>query len=341
MQYSLNQYTLIPKSVSDITSRKSLNVFDHEGKMPVFVAPMTCILSKENFEKFNSSPFIPIYPVRYQENLQFRLNFAKEHSNCWIAVTLREFRDRFCSVEKGKDSYRILIDCADGHLKELYKNVKKAKRNYPNLEVMIGNIANPKAFLKCCRAGVDYVRVGIGGGNGCTTSVLTGFHASLPWLLIEISKLKKKIKRRNKFLKIFTKQGEEFCTKVVADGGIDTTAKALKCLALGADYVMMGKMFARCSESCGAGSDGTVEYYGQASTKGQLDRFGEVRSVPEGVVRTFSLKYSLDSLGNFLEGVFQSALSYGGAKNFEEFIGNVEYDIMSNSEFNMFNKDTE
>ena len=76
----------------------------------------------------------------------------------------------------------------------------------------------------------------------CTTGVKTGIHASMEWLLRHLSNCKSMIKDSPKPKK---------APKIIADGGISTIDRAIKCLALGADYVMMGKMFAQCTEACG------------------------------------------------------------------------------------------
>lgn len=359
MQYSLDQYTLIPKALSSINSRSEINVYNEHGKLPIFVSPMTCILDKNNFDKFLASAFMPIYPIWAGDLVQKRLELSATR-NCWVSLSLREFYYTFCVYNEdyvGPDSddkhYRILIDCADGHLAKIYELVRDVKSKYSNLEIMVGNIANPETYLECCKAGVDYVRVGIGGGSGCTTSVQTGFHAGMGWLLTEIQRLKKELCYSEDVSATINPTFEEICkergwnvTKVIADGGINTFSKAVKALALGADYVMMGKIFAQCQEACGMIMIGDGEkhpeffrkYYGQASEQGQIDRFGKAKSNPEGTELFVPVEWSLESLKDKFDGVFKSALSYGGSHNFDEFIGKVRYDLISDSEFKAYDK---
>lgn len=335
MQYSLDEYTLIPKRTSKISSRRDVQVLDDNGKLPVFVAPMTCILDRNNFSAFNKSPFIPIYPVWVGENLASRQVLPG-----WVAVTLKEFEEQFVSDEgwlRDRKPHKILIDCANGHMEKIYDLVRKAKAHPDNvgLEVMIGNIANPETYKDCCMAGIDYVRVGIGGGSGCTTSVQTGFHAGMGWLLTEIEYYRRDIRNNWKLQEPMT------ITKVVADGGINTISKAVKALALGADYVMMGKIFAQCEEACAlkiSEEQPFRQYYGQASEQGQIDRFGEVRNNPEGLETLVHIEHTLDSLATKFKDVLASACSYAGASNLKEFIGQVRWDVISKSEFNSFNK---
>ena len=213
---------------------------------------------------------------------------------------------------------------------------------------MVGNIAHPVMYLQCCLAGVDYVRVGIGGGNGCSTSSQTGVHASLPWLLQGIKSIKSEIKLGTFDWKGVSSEEIEkirfkgFFTKVIADGGIDSTAKAVKCLALGADYVMMGKTFAQCEEACGKviniNGQRHHEYYGMASAKGQVDISGGCKKNPEGIITTVPITGDLNSYCNRFESVLRSAMSYTGAHNLEEFKNNTQIAIQSIEEFKSFDK---
>lgn len=316
--YSFEEIGLVPKALSSVQHRADVNPFTEEGKLPIFVSPMTCILDSENIHRFSESKVIPILPVTPD------LKARKEYSG-WVAISILEL-ETLHEQNMLMPSDKLLIDCANGHMAKLYSLVRTIKRAYPGITIMVGNIANPKTYLSCVGAGVDYVRVGIGGGSGCTTSVLTGFHTSLPWILQGIQQIREQYS--------IPVTG----TKVIADGGVNTISKAIKSLALGADYVMMGRCFAECEEACGEQIGMTRHYYGQASEQGQLDRFGEVRSEPEGCGYFIDIKHSLDEFTGKFEACLRSAMSYAGAHNLSEFIGKVDYEIMSASEFNSFNK---
>ena len=250
-----------------------------------------------------------------------------------------------------KGYYKILIDCANGNMEELFSIVKDAKQEYGDkLVVMIGNIANPETYIECCRAGVDYVRVGIGGGSGCTTSVQTGIHSSMPWILEGI----KKIKRDYYYIPVnghpslacfkkYLQHHDWTMTEIVADGGITNPSRAIKCLALGADYVMMGKAFAHCEEvnhmRISSPETGIRnQYYGQSSEQGQLDRFGKVKANPEGTSVMISVNTTLKEFTDKFEAALRSAMSYCGAKTLNDFIGKVKYEYMSPDEFRAYNK---
>lgn len=318
MMYSFDEIGLIPGIVSTVKHRGNTNPFTGENKLPLFVSPMTCILNKENIGLFENSEVIPILPVTPDLDARFEYRGWKAFSIVEVEHGLKN--NLFLDTDK------ILIDCANGHMEYLFELVAKLKDKWPNITVMSGNIANPNTYLEYCKAKIDYVRVGIGGGSGCTTSVYTGFHASLPWLLEEIQSIKLKHKHL-------------YPTKIVADGGISAVSKAIKALALGADYVMMGRYFAESEEACGKKvSENERMYYGQSSRSGQIDRFGEVKSIPEGIEYPIKIAHPLSYLTEKIKSYLRSAMSYAGAQNLEEFVGKVEYNLMSPIEFQSFIK---
>lgn len=345
MMYSLDEIGLIPAKVTSIKHRGDINPFIISPfggeKLPVFVAPMTCLLNANNICTFSQSKFEPILPV-LSGGLELRKQLPNGSDWCgWTAMTLDEFKSEFnsCKADENKKHY-ILIDVANGHMEELFTIVKDAKQEYgDNLVVMIGNIANPETYIECCESNIDYVRVGIGGGAGCTTSVQTGIHASMAWILSCI----KYIKKHRSF-------NTSFRTKIVADGGVSTISKAIKCLALGADYVMMGKCFAECEEGTSGPFQYVIKdkahkklglehlYYGQSSEEGQMDRFGKVKSNPEGVAKWIPVTQTLKDFEDKFEAALRSAMSYCNAQTLQDFIGKVDYEIMSFAEFSAYNK---
>lgn len=319
MMYSLDEIGLLPSARPvNINHRSEVNPFDENGKLPIFVSPMTCIINDDNYKEFKNSKFIPIVPRNIMPNYIT--------PDDWIACSLQDFEEVFMKYDL--DELHILIDIANGHMQHLYDVVKLAKENFPDLKIMVGNIAHPEMYLECFLAGVDYVRVGIGGGNACLTGVKTGIHVSHEYMLNGIKKIRAFI-NSNK------------APKVVIDGGIDTIDKAIKCLALGADYVMMGKMFAKCQEACGyivQKLPTKRAYYGMASEEGQKDLYGKVIRPSEGLKTHVLVDTNLQELGNNFEAALRSAMSYTGCKTLEEFKKNVKWEYQTISEFNSYYK---
>ena len=328
MMYSLDEVSIIPSTFTSVKSRKDI-ITTYTSKLPIFVAPMTCLVDLINFSSFEDSKVIPILPVYDINNKEFfkqRLTFIQQSK--WVALTLNEFEDTFCRNKWNLDKenlFNICIDTANGHLHDIYVATKYAKKSFPNLAIMVGNIANPKTYDEICKNysdSVQFIRVGIGGGSGCTTSVQTGVHTSLPYLITEINKIKKSY--ANKPL-------------VIADGGVNTIDRAIKCLALGADYVMMGSMFANCKE-VGNYNEVKNEYYGQSSIRGQLDRFGEIRSNPEGLEKIVEINTTLNEVCSKFDAALRSAMSYCNAKTLEEFIGKPKIEYQTLKEFENYMK---
>lgn len=327
-----NEIGLMPAKVSGIKSRKDVNPFDKDGRLPVFVAPMTCLFKQELvYKKYKEAGFIPVYPV-------FSENYDKEvvpYEDKWISVTLNQFKTMFVDGKAEHKPYKVLIDCANGHMNAIFEYAITAKANYPDITVMAGNIANPDTYIEYCKAKIDYVRVGIGGGFGCTTSVKTGFHVGLPYLLNRINILKQRIKS--------SEESDGFVTKVIADGGILDTAMINKALALGADYVMIGSMVANCygvnPVDFPTNDEKTPNlYYGQSSESGQLDRFGYLKSAPEGIERYIYPSMVVEDLADNIETALRCGMSYANATTLDDFIGKVDFTIQTMEEYHKYLK---
>ena len=180
----------------------------------------------------------------------------------------------------------------------------------------------------------------------------------MEWLLRHLSNCKSMIKDSPKPKK---------APKIIADGGISTIDRAIKCLALGADYVMMGKMFAQCTEACGISTIKGIDkdpqlakyltdltlpeterilntgkypkerlYYGMASERGQKD-ISNTKKAEEGIEIWVPIEYSLESLLSQFDSALRSAMSYTGCRTLEEF-KNVKWEYMSPSERNAYYK---
>ena len=337
MQYSLNEICLLPSATpTDITSRKQVNPFDENGNLPIFVAPMTSVLNESNYKIFADKGVIPILPRNCTE--------TRDIAEVWHSYSLQEF-ESIIDSSKDYNGYHILIDVANGHMRKIYDLVKKAKEKWPNIVIMIGNIANPAIYYNCCDAGVDYVRVGIGGGSVCSTSVQCGIHASHQYMIENIKKLSCYYNNPNR-------------TKIIADGGINTLDKAIKALAIGYDYVMMGKCFAECEEACGETREQVIgwslsnevssyylpkntqlqrKYYGMASEQGQIDISGGCTKNPEGVETWIPIITTLNAFVIRFEAALRSTMSYTGATTLEKF-HDSKYDIQSIEEFKSYYK---
>ena len=235
--YGYNDLCIVPATTSKVNSRKEVNPFI-DNMLPIFASPMSTVVNVNNYEIWLNNKITPILPRNI--DFEIRLKFLQEGK--WVAFSLTEFRDIFISekiinIYKEKQ-YRVCVDLANGHMHSLMFDCYKVKQMFPNVIIMTGNIANPETYLEYCNAGIDYVRCSIGSGSCCTTASNTAIHYPIASLIDKINTIKNNRNIHN-----------EFCTKVIADGGIRNYNDVIKALALGADYVMVGGLFATFIES--------------------------------------------------------------------------------------------
>jgi len=213
-------------------------------------------------------------------------------------------------VAAGVDA--VVIDTAHGHSKGVVGVLKAVKSAFPELEVVVGNIATAEAALYLVEAGADAVKVGIGPGSICTTRVVAGVGFPQFSAVLEVAAALKGTG-----------------VPVIADGGVRFTGDIPKALAAGADCVMLGSLLAGTKESPGE----TIIYEGrkfksyrgmgsvEAMKKGSKDRYFQdveddiKKLVPEGIVGRVPYKGELfESMHQFIGGL-RAGMGYCGAKD--------------------------
>jgi IMP dehydrogenase len=213
-------------------------------------------------------------------------------------------------VAAGVDA--VVIDTAHGHSRGVVGVLKAVKSAFPELEVIVGNIATAEAALYLVEAGADAVKVGIGPGSICTTRVVAGVGFPQFSAVLEIAAALKGTG-----------------VPVIADGGVRFTGDIPKALAAGADCVMLGSLLAGTKESPGE----TIIYEGrkfksyrgmgsvEAMKKGSKDRYFQdveddiKKLVPEGIVGRVPYKGELyESMHQFIGGL-RAGMGYCGAKD--------------------------
>ena len=213
-------------------------------------------------------------------------------------------------VNAGVDA--LIIDTAHGHTQGVVSVLKSVKQKFPNLDIVVGNIATPEAALFLAENGADAVKVGIGPGSICTTRVVAG--VGYPQLSA-VMQVAQALKGKG--------------VPVIADGGIRYTGDIVKAIAAGADCVMLGSLLAGIKESPGE----TIIFEGrkfksyrgmgsvEAMEKGSKDRyFQDVEEdiknlVPEGIVGRVPYKGELqESMHQFIGGL-RAGMGYCGAKD--------------------------
>ena len=253
----------------------------------------------------------------------------------FIAVGLDEFRMIINDYQTFPEGTRICLDVANGHMEQVIDLCKEAKNKFgSDLEIMTGNIANPATYLEYAKAGIDYCRLGIGSGNACSTSYLSGVHMSMDRLIRETFHKKQYV--------------EEYYTryksipKIVADGGFQSIRQIIIALAMGADYVMLGQMMAATEEACGdkvkLASGWHREYYGMSTERAQKE-MGNTKIKPaEGIEKLVPIEYTVKDWVKEFVRVIESTMSYCDAKFLDQFIGKVKVEKASEGEYLSYEK---
>ena len=229
-----------------------------------------------------------------------------------IGVTADSLERAEALVNAGVDA--IVIDTAHGHTRGVVQVLKEVKARFPQIDVVVGNIATGEAARYLAENGADGVKVGIGPGSICTTRVIAGVGVPQLSAIYEVAKAL-----------------EGTGVPLIADGGIRYSGDIVKALAAGAWSVMMGGMLAGVEESPGE----TIIYNGrkykayrgmgslEAMEKGSKDRYfqaGEAdvkKLVPEGIAARVPYKGSLFEVTYQMLGGLRAGMGYCGAPNIE------------------------
>ena len=232
-----------------------------------------------------------------------------------VGVTYNTFERIDALVKANVDA--IVIDTAHGHSKGVIDQLREARKRYPQIDIVVGNIATGAAALELVKAGADAVKVGIGPGSICTTRIIAGVGVPQLSAIYDVAKTLKD----NGYGDI----------PVIADGGLRYSGDFVKALAAGASSLMAGSLFAGVEESPGE----TIIYNGrkfkayrgmgslEAMQKGSADRYFQdmeddvKKLVPEGISARVPYKGSLYEVIYQLVGGIRSGMGYCGAPDIE------------------------
>lgn len=337
----LNDIALIPSALT--TNNKDSFDFgisdpgDGSISLPIFTSPVDSIINMSNYKLWESSGIKPILPRTIP--IGTRLDGCQY---LFSAFSLKEVEENFLNHGKRQSQYQfhICIDSGNGHDIAIFQITQKLRQLYNNqVNIMAGNIGNAKVYPEYCKAGVDYVRVGMTTGSLCNPDIY-GFYTPLASLLLDIIGLKNTAC-------IGLKQ-----TRIIADGGIYTHADILKALAIGADYVMCGRVFVKMLEAAGTlyrkvltpdGGEtleavsqdiiktGTLKelklkrlYIGNTTIEAAEKRGGKTSFI-DSKSEWVEVNNTLNSWLEKLYGVFNYGFMMSGSKNWGEFKNNIRY----------------
>ncbi|HOY37720.1 MAG: IMP dehydrogenase [Bacteroidales bacterium] len=216
----------------------------------------------------------------------------------------------------------MVIDTAHGHSKGVIDMLKVARKRYPNIDIVVGNIATGEAAKELVKYGADAVKVGIGPGSICTTRIIAGVGVPQVSAIFDVAQALKGTG-----------------VPLIADGGIRFSGDIVKAIAAGADSIMAGGLFAGTDESPGE----TIIYNGrkyksyrgmgsiEAMQMGSKDRYFQdmeddiKKLVPEGISGRVPFKGTVGEVIYQLIGGLRSGMGYCGCKDIDEMHRNARF----------------
>ena len=242
-----------------------------------------------------------------------------------VGVTADTLQRMEALVNAGADA--IVIDTAHGHSLSVIEKLKKAKKAFPNIDIVVGNIATGEAAKMLVEAGADAVKVGIGPGSICTTRVVAGVGVPQLTAVYDVAKAL-----------------EGTGVPLIADGGLRYSGDVVKALAAGGYSVMIGSLVAGTEESPGD----TIIFNGrkfksyrgmgslEAMENGSKDRYFQAgtndvkKLVPEGIAARVPYKGTLYEVIYQLVGGLRAGMGYCGAHNITE-LHNAKFTRITNA----------
>ena len=222
----------------------------------------------------------------------------------------------------------FVIDSAHGHSKNVIDTIKTIKKEFPDIDVIGGNVATPEGAIELVKAGADAVKVGMGPGSICTTRIIAGI--GVPQITAILT-IKEALKGRD--------------ISIIADGGIRFSGDISKAIAAGADSVMLGSLFAGTEEAPGEvelfqgrsfktyrgmGSIGAMTERQDANRYFQEDVDSE-KLVPEGIEGRVPYKGWVINVINQLIGGLRQSMGYVGCRTIEEMQRNSQFIEITNA----------
>ncbi|MDB4159236.1 IMP dehydrogenase [Gammaproteobacteria bacterium] len=228
--------------------------------------------------------------------------------------------------EVGVDLFAI--DSAHGHSKNVIETIKAIKKEFPDIDVIGGNVATPEGAIALAKAGADAIKVGMGPGSICTTRIIAGIGVPQITAILTIKEALK-----------------DYDVGIIADGGIRFSGDVAKAIAAGADTVMLGGLFAGTEEAPGEvelyqgrsfktyrgmGSIGAMTERQDANRYFQEDVSSE-KLVPEGIEGRVPFKGWVISVINQLIGGLRQSMGYVGSKTIADMQENCQFIEITNA----------
>ena len=267
-------------------------------------------------DKYNLKGLITIKDIEKIKKFPYACKDSLGRLRVGAAVGILDREERIDALLKARADV-IVIDTSHGHSSGVIDAVRDTKSNFPDCELIAGNVATYEGAEALIKAGVDAVKIGVGPGSICTTRIVAG--VGVPQITAIMNCFK---------------ASEKYGIPLIADGGVKFSGDVVKALGAGAHTVMIGGLFAGTEESPGE----TVLYQGrsykvyrgmgslEAMKAGSKDRYyledddieTSMKLVPEGIVGRVPFRGTLSASVEQLVGGIKAGMGYVGCKTIDE-----------------------
>ncbi|AFH49927.1 GMP reductase [Ignavibacterium album JCM 16511] len=322
----LNEYTqsltyddisLIPTQVSRVKSRKDPSTqttfLGLKLQLPILSSPMDTVTGLEMAKELTRLGCLGILN-RFDSSLEILLQ--GKNGKGVRAVSIGLSTDMKIVEQLVEKNLIICIDTANANNKEVLKKCEQIKKKF-DTKIIIGNIAHGGTLQQMEAAGADAVRVGIGSGSVCTTSIQTGIGIGQVSSLLNV---------------YFHREAKKLKVKIIADGGIKSPGDVAKAIALGADVVMLGRMLSGTRETPGE----VIKYKGQLWKKyrGSASFGVKMRNeFIEGEETMVAYKGAVQNVIDAISDGLRSSMSYMNCFDINELRNADTFAVLSNSSY--------
>ncbi|GAB6282912.1 MAG: IMP dehydrogenase [Ignavibacterium sp.] len=310
--------SLVPMEISNFKSRTecntSSNLLGLNLNLPILSSPMDSVTGLDMAVELNELGCMGIVN-RFDSSLTDLLNNG-QYLNKIKAVSIGLNTDETTIEKLAEQNYVICIDTANANNKEVLRKTEDIKKKYKT-KIIVGNIANGDTLKTLNDAGADAVRVGIGSGSVCTTSIQTGIGIGQVSSILDV---------------YFKRQEAKIGIKIIADGGIKSPGDIVKAICLGADAAMLGRMLAGTKETPGE----VIKYDGQLWKKyrGSASFGVKMRNeFIEGEETMVPYKGTVRNVINAISDGLKSAMSYMNRNSLDELRQIETFAILSDYSF--------
>ncbi len=310
--------SLIPTEISRIKSRKEVDTstefLKEELLQPVISSPIESVTGLDMAKELTNLGCLGILN-RFDSSLKKILEDDSNRKEIKaVSIALNTSMD---VIEKlVRHNYIICIDTANANNPQVLHKAEEIKKRF-NVRIIVGNIAHGATLDQLQSAGADAVRVGIGSGSVCTTSIQTGIGIGQVTSLLDV---------------LFARDEKKLDIKIIADGGIKSPGDVLKAIALGADAAMLGRMFAGTKETPGE----VIKYDDQLWKKYRGSASFGVKMKNEFIEGEETMVPYKGAVKNVIDGIsdgLKSSMSYMNCLNLNELREKNSFTVLSNSSF--------